>query len=88
MMDVNRILLQNTLKFSFNLVVYSINKLGEEKQINIKITRKKFLERLGDVKIYVKLVDDYPTKIEKNIFYLKKNGKTIWIWEDESEDII
>ena len=80
-MDPNRVILQETLRNRFNLVIFSVNKYGEEKYGNFKMTKKKFLETLGDGKIRARLVDEYPKEIEDDIFYVRKDGRTVWIRE-------
>lgn len=79
-MSTDEMLMRETLFFSFNLVIFSVNQYGEQKERSIKLTRAKFLKRL-DFDYKVKLVDDYPKDILFGIFYVKKNGRTVWYKE-------
>lgn len=79
-MSTDEMLMRETLSFSFNLIVFSVNKNGEQKEKSIKMTKSKFFKTI-DFGFKVKLVDEYPTDIQFNIFYVKKNGRTVWYKE-------
>jgi len=80
--DVNRILAEQTLARYFNLIVFIVNQYGEERCETHKINKKKFLSSLKDSNFKVKLVATYPTEMINDIFYINKNGKTVWIREE------
>ena len=46
------------------------------------MNKKKFLSSLKDSNFKVKLVATYPTEMINDIFYINKNGKTVWIREE------
>ena len=72
-MDTNKLILWGTLKSSFDFVTYHFDENGQE--------ICKFLEKLKDEKISVKLVDKYPESFENNILYVRKDGRTVWYKE-------
>lgn len=80
--DVNKILAEQTLARYFNLIVFIVNQYGEERCETRKINKKKFLSSLKDSNFKVKLVATYPTEMINDIFYINKNGKTVWIREE------
>lgn len=80
MTNPNRVILENTLKFSFHLILCVVNIYGEEHETIYKKSRKKFLQEIGTDNCSVKLVDSYPPKdMAFNIIYIKKDGKTAWL---------
>ena len=80
--DVNKILAEQTLARYFNLIVFIVNQYGEERCETRKMNKKKFLSSLKDSNFKVKLVETYPTEMINDIFYINKNGKTVWIREE------
>ena len=80
--DVNKILAEQTLARYFNLIVFIVNQYGEERCETRKMNKKKFLSSLKDSNFKVKLVATYPTEMTNDIFYINKNGKTVWIREE------
>ena len=80
--DVNRILAEQTLARYFNLIVFIVNQYGEERCETRKMNKKKFLSSFKDSNFKVKLVATYPTEMINDIFYINKNGKTVWIREE------
>lgn len=83
-MTPEEIILKKTLNPLFTLVLFSISKNGEEKTRNIRILKSKFFKILK--KDYrVRLVEKYPTEIQFNVFYVKKDGRTIWFKERSDE---
>ena len=80
--DVNKILAEQTLARYFNLIVFIVNQYGEERCETRKMNKKKFLSSLKDSNIKVKLVATYQTEMINDIFYINKNGKTVWIREE------
>ena len=66
----------------FNLIVFIVNQYGEERCETRKMNKKKFLSILKDSNFKVKLVATYPTEMINDIFYINKNGKTVWIREE------
>ena len=80
--DVNKILAEQTLARYFNLIVFIVNQYGEERCETRKMNKKKFLSSLKDSNFKVKLVATYPTEMINGIFYINKNGKTVWIREE------
>ena len=80
--DVNKILAEQTLARYFNLIVFIVNQCGEERCETRKMNKKKFLSSLKDSNFKVKLVATYPTEMINDIFYINKNGKTVWIREE------
>lgn len=80
--DVNKILAEQTLARYFNLIVFIVNQYGEERCETRKMNKKKFLSIFKDSNFKVKLVATYPTEMINDIFYINKNGKTVWIREE------
>lgn len=80
--DVNKILAEQTLARYFNLIVFIVNQYGEERCETRKMNKKKFLSIFKDSSFKVKLVATYPTEMINDIFYINKNGKTVWIREE------
>lgn len=80
MINPNYLLLEHTLKSSFNVVVTLVNRYGEEHEQTFKKHRKDFLRENVTSSFRVCLVDDYPPReMESNIYYVKRSGKTVWI---------
>lgn len=90
MINANRLLLQEVLKRNFNFLITIINSRGEEKEIFLRKKKKDFLRENSDVDIRVILVDNYPRREdwECGIFYLTRNGETLYYKEKESENKI
>lgn len=84
MINPNRVIIENTLKSSFHLVLCTVNQYGEEKETIYKKSRKKFLKELNLDGCSVKLVDGYPLQMDYNMFYVKRDGKTVWFKAKES----
>ena len=80
--DINKILAEQTLARHFNLIVFIVNQYGEERCETRKMNKKKFLSGYKDFNFKVKLVETYPTEMINDIFYINKNGKTVWIREE------
>ena len=80
--DINKILAEQTLARHFNLIVFIVNRYGEERCETRKMNKKKFLSGFKDSNFKVKLVETYPTEMINDIFYINKNGKTVWIREE------
>ena len=79
MINPNSVIIENTLKSSFHLVLCVVNRYGEEKETIYKKSRKKFLKELNLDGCSVKLIDGYPPQdMACNIFYVKKDGKMVW----------
>lgn len=84
MLDTNRILMEQSLASKFNLMITTINALGEERESSIRMKRKDFLEQTKGTQLRVKLVDSYPSgEMEIDWLYIKKDGKSAWIKERE-----
>lgn len=82
--DSNFSIAKLTLKFRFKYIVFITNKEGEEKQSIQKIYKKDFLKTLYYMNVKVKLVESCPPEDHKdNVFYIKKDGKTVWLWKNE-----
>ena len=80
--DINKVLAEQTLARHFNLIVFIVNQYGEERCEIRKMNKKKFLSSFKDSNFKVKLVETYPTEMINDIFYINKNGKTVWIREE------
>ena len=80
--DINKVLAEQTLARHFNLIVFIVNQHGEERCETRKMNKKKFLSGFKDSNFKVKLVETYPTEMINDIFYINKNGKTVWIREE------
>lgn len=80
--DINKILAEQTLARHFNLIVFIVNQYGEERCETRKMNKNKFLSGFKDSNFKVKLVETYPTEMINDIFYINKNGKTVWIREE------
>lgn len=80
--DINKVLAEQTLARHFNLIVFIVNEYGEERCETRKMNKKKFLSSFKDSNFKVKLVETYPTEMINDVFYINKNGKTVWIREE------
>ena len=80
--DINQVLAEQTLARHFNLIVFIVNQYGEERCETRKMNKKKFLSSFKDSNFKVKLVETYPTEMINDVFYINKNGKTVWIREE------
>lgn len=86
MMNPNLILIKHTLKSSFNVVVTLVNRYGEEREITFKKKYKDFVRENYSSVTRVILVDNYPpVQMEMNVYYIKRNGKIIWIKMNERD---
>ena len=86
MLDTNRLLMEQLLASRFNLMITTVNSLGEEREISTKVKKKDFLKETLNMKINVKMVDSYPTgEMELGWLYIKKDGKSAWMKEREGE---
>lgn len=80
MLNPNLLLMEHTLKSSFNLVVTLVNQYNEEREISIKKKLKEFIKNSDDNTFRVIFVDDYPPRdMELNVYYVKRSGKTVWL---------
>lgn len=83
MSNVNKVLAEQILAKKFDFIIFIVNEFGEEKCRTKKETKKKFLANFGNSDNFrVKLVDRYPETMKNDIFYIAKNGKTVWIREE------
>lgn len=84
MVNPSRVIIEGTLKSSFNFVLYIVNQYEEEHETIFKKNKKKFLKEI-DLDIYsVKLVDDFPpTDMAFNVLYVKRSGKIVWMKVEE-----
>lgn len=80
--DINKVLAEQTLARHFNLIVFIVNQYGEERCETRKMNKKKFLSSFKDSNFKVKLVETYPIEMINDVFYINKNGKTVWIREE------
>ena len=80
--DINKVLAEQTLARHFNLIVFIVNQYGEERCETRKMNKKKFLSSFKDSNFKVKLVETYPTEMINDVFYINKNGRTVWIREE------
>jgi hypothetical protein len=86
MINPNVLLMENTLKSSFDVVVTLVNRYKEERELHFKKKRKDFLRENYAGTRHVVLVDIYPpTPMEEGVYYIKRNGKTVWIRMSEAE---
>ena len=75
MTNTELLLLNETLKRSFQVSEYRTNLLGEEKSFHYKESKKKFITFVQEEGLKVKLIEDYPEEMEENICYVQKSGK-------------
>lgn len=89
MLSPNRLLLNEILKRTFNFFITIVNARGEEREIFLKKKKKDFLKRLGTIDIRVVLVDNFPSRDnwEFGVFYLTRNGLSLYYKEFESKSI-
>lgn len=86
MLGSNKVLAEQTLASKFNLMITSVNSLGEEKEYSIKMKKKEFFKQTDGLDLRVKLVDSYPEgEMQENWLYISKNGKSAWLKEREAE---
>lgn len=86
MINPNILLMENTLKSSFDVIVTLINHYGEEREMHFKKKRKDFLRENYAGTRHVILVDIYPpTPMKDGVYYIKRNGKIVWIRMSEAE---
>lgn len=86
MINPNLLLMEHTLKSSFNVVVTLINRYKEEREINFKKKRKDFMRENNSGIYRVILVEDYPPRnMELNVYYIKNNGRIVWIKMKEDD---
>lgn len=84
MMNPNRVIIENTLQRTFHLVLCVVNRYNEEKETIYKKSRKQFLKELNLDCCSVTLIDSYPpADMKLNVFYVKRDGKTVWIKIEE-----
>lgn len=79
MTDVEYLILDETLKRSFEVVEYRINSLGEEKTYYYKQSKKKFLQYINEEGLKVRRVDNFPDNVEENFCYIASSGKLVWM---------
>lgn len=82
MSNANLLLAKNTLFPFVKFIIYEIND-GKEEMNVFKTTKKMLLSEIDFSKIQVKLVENFPEDYKTNILYIKKGGRTCWIWEDK-----
>lgn len=84
MLDTNRLLMEQSLASRFNLMITTVNSIGEEREASIKVKKKEFLEQTKNINLRVKLVDTHPLgDMEIGWLYIKKGGKSAWLKEKE-----
>lgn len=86
MTQTSLLIMEHTLSYFVTLIIYHVNTLGEEKMQTFKTTKKKLMAQLKDMEVNATLVDNFPTKMEDDVFYVKRNGKTVWVREVEKGD--
>lgn len=80
MVSPSRVLMENVLKSSFNLMLTTVNRYGEEHETNFKKNKKKFFKEINLDECVVSLVEKYPpSEMEPNVFYVKRDGKFVWV---------
>lgn len=80
MVSPSRVLMENVLKSSFNLMLTTVNRYGEEHERNFKKNKKKFFKEINLDECVVSLVEKYPpSEMELNVFYVKRDGKPVWV---------
>lgn len=88
MVSPSRVLIENTLKSSFNLIVYTVYRNGEEHDTIVKLSRKKLLAAIDLDQVRVQFVDKYPpSEMQLNLWYVKRDGKTVWVRENKFDGI-
>lgn len=86
MLGTNKVIAEQALSSRFNLMITSVNSLGEEKEYSVKMKKKEFFKQTEGLDLRVKLVEDYPTgEMEENWLYIAKSGKSAWLKEREAE---
>lgn len=80
MVSPSRVLMENVLKPSFNLMLTTVNRYGEEHEKNFKKRKKKFFQEINLDECVVSMVEKYPpSEMELNVFYIKRDGKSVWV---------
>lgn len=80
MVSPSRVLMENVLKSSFNLMLTTVNRYGEEHERNFKKNKKKFFKEINLDDCVVSLVEKYPpSEMELDVFYIKRDGKSVWV---------
>lgn len=80
MVSPSRVLMENVLKSSFNLMLTTVNRYGEEHERNFKKNKKKFFKEINLDECVVSLVEKYPpSEMELDVFYIKCDSKSVWI---------
>lgn len=80
MVSPSRVLMENVLKSSFNLMLTTVNRYGEEHERNFKKNKKKFFKEINLDECVVSLVEKYPpSEMELDVFYIKRDGKSVWV---------
>lgn len=78
--NTNLFLMENTLKSSFCIIATLVNANNEEREINFRKKFKDFIRENYAGTTRVVLVDKYPpTPMDMNVFYIKRNGKILWV---------
>lgn len=80
----NQILMNLSLKRFFTLIFFVENELGEVQDFSYKMKKSKFQELIRNKNFYVKVVDDFPSNIEKGTLYIKKTGRMAWLQDNEN----
>ena len=80
MVSPSRVLMENVLKSSFNLMLTTVNRYGEEHERNSKKNKKKFFQEINLDDYVVSLVEKYPpSEMGLDVFYIKRDGKSVWV---------
>ena len=80
MVSPSRVLMENVLKSSFNLMLTTVNRYGEEHERNFKKNKKKFFQEINLDDYVVSLVEKYPpSEMRLDVFYIKRDGKSVWV---------
>lgn len=80
MVSPSRVLMENVLKSSFNLMLTTVNRYGEEHERNFKKNKKKFFREINLDECVVSMVEKYPpSEMELDVFYVKRDGKSVWV---------
>jgi len=86
MSGTNRVLAEQALASRFNLMITTVNSLGEEREHSVKMKKKEFFKQTEGIELRVKLVEDYPAgEMEEDWLYIARSGKSAWLKEREGE---
>lgn len=79
MTNTELLLVKETVKHSCQVSEYRVNAAGEERSIHYKISKKKLIAYIEQENLKVKLVNEYPSELERNTCYIQYSGKMVWI---------